>query len=129
MRRLQCNLAYLAATADRSHKPSSQIPAHPAIMSAPPPPPKPSTSSPVSPPTPKNEPKQTEAEAEERAGVIGDLYRRLQALFPGVDPKTEPVSQAARAQQQMQQLQQQKMQQNQMAQQGQAMQGQQGAGR
>src|ERR1700730_8974830 len=36
MRRLQANLAYLAAIADRSHKPSSQIPPHPAIISAPP---------------------------------------------------------------------------------------------
>ncbi|KAN0090059.1 hypothetical protein V8E51_018638 [Hyaloscypha variabilis] len=35
MRRLQSNLAYLAAIADRSHKPSSQILAHPAIMSSP----------------------------------------------------------------------------------------------
>merc|ERR1711977_736487 len=36
MRRLQANLAYLAAIADRSHKPDSQIPRHPATMTAPP---------------------------------------------------------------------------------------------
>ncbi|OAF61572.1 hypothetical protein VC83_02237 [Pseudogymnoascus destructans] len=35
MRRIQYNLAYLAAIADRSHKPSSQIPPHPAVISAP----------------------------------------------------------------------------------------------
>ncbi|KAI9811075.1 MAG: hypothetical protein M1827_005657 [Pycnora praestabilis] len=36
MRRLQANLAYLAAIADRSHKPASAIPPSPAILDAPP---------------------------------------------------------------------------------------------
>ncbi|KAH6666421.1 hypothetical protein B0J14DRAFT_202544 [Halenospora varia] len=65
MRRLQSNLAYLAAIADRSHKPSSQIPSHPAIMTAP--------------PSHRN-----------RLETLKDQYKRLQALFPGVDPKKEP---------------------------------------
>ncbi len=116
MRRLQCNLAYLAAIADRSHKPSSQIPAHPAIMFAPPPSQKPSgqqTPSVSSPTTKKEDSSSTsedkkpdqdvkrpeEMEAE-RALAVGDLYKKLQALFPGVDPKKEPP--VARNQQQIQ---------------------------
>ncbi|KAN0104835.1 hypothetical protein V8E51_010580 [Hyaloscypha variabilis] len=114
MRRLQCNLAYLAAIADRSHKPSSQIPAHPAIMFAPPPSQKPSgqhTPSSISSPTTKKEDssedkkpdqdvKRPEEMEAERALAVGDLYKKLQALFPGVDPKKEPP--VARNQQQMQ---------------------------
>jgi hypothetical protein len=121
MRRLQANLAYLAAIADRSHKPSSQIPPHPASISAPP-------LSPLPPKTqikqsPKTSPNQnpnikTEStassetangatngtpidldaagpeEAEDRLETIKALYVRLQALFPGVDPKKEPPIQA-----------------------------------
>ena len=124
MRRLQCNLAYLAAIADRSHKPSSQIPAHPAIISAPPRFQKSSqhgqtTPSTSSPPTKKEDPsgstsdekkpeqdKKPEEMEEERALALGDLYKKLQALFPGVDPKKEPP--VARTQQQQQQMQAQK---------------------
>jgi hypothetical protein len=121
MRRLQANLAYLAAIADRSHKPSSQIPPHPAIISAPP-------LSPLSPKfsmkqSPKASPNQNanikvestsssetangaangtlvdldaggSEETEARAETIKALYTRLQALFPGVDPKKEPPIQA-----------------------------------
>lgn len=120
MRRLQANLAYLAAIADRSHKPSSQIPPHPTIISAPP-------LSPLPPKTqikqsPKASPNQnpnikTEStpssetangatndslidldagseETEDRLETIKALYARLQALFPGVDPKKEPPIQA-----------------------------------
>jgi hypothetical protein len=125
MRRLQCNLAYLAAIADRSHKPSSQIPAHPAIISAPPPSQKPAqagqtTPSTSSPTTKKedsssstSEDRKPEADAkkpeemeEERALSLGDLYKKLQALFPGVDPKKEPpLNSAARNQAQQQQMQ------------------------
>jgi hypothetical protein len=121
MRRLQANLAYLAAIADRSHKPSSQIPPHPAIISAPPLsplPPKPQIKQ-----SPKASPNQnpnikTEStpssgtpngatngapidhdatgseETEDRLETIKALYVRLQALFPGVDPKKEPPIQA-----------------------------------
>ncbi|KAI9674185.1 MAG: hypothetical protein M1817_002003 [Caeruleum heppii] len=55
MRRLQANLAYLAAIADRSHKPASHIPPAPAIMSP-----------------PENRP------------ALAELYKKLAALFPGV---------------------------------------------
>ncbi|KAF4610364.1 hypothetical protein G7Y89_g15756 [Cudoniella acicularis] len=99
MRRLQSNLAYLAAIADRSHKPSSQIPAHPAIMTAPPLTPKPSN--PTTSSSPKAEPKKEETEEkkpeeaeEDRLEILKDQYKRLQELFPGVDPKKEPTMQA-----------------------------------
>ncbi|KAE8447781.1 hypothetical protein EG329_010175 [Mollisiaceae sp. DMI_Dod_QoI] len=109
MRRLQSNLAYLAAIADRSHKPSSQIPPHPAIMSAPPLSPRPSTNSTSS---PKSDAKKEESEdkkiediQEDQSEILKDLYKKLQALFPGVDPKKEPqvpAANAARAQAQQQ---------------------------
>lgn len=108
MRRLQSNLAYLAAIADRSHKPSSQIPAHPAIMTAPSITTKPFASIPVPPApaaaggSPGNEAKKEEADElkpedhnEDRAEGLRDLYKRLQDLFPGVDFKKEPQMPAA----------------------------------
>jgi hypothetical protein len=121
MRRLQSNLTYLAAIADRAHKPSSQIPAHPAIMSAPP------MALYLNPAgdTPKtdadsSEAKKDESEAqrdakeeakglggetrEERIETLKDQYRRLQALFPDADPKKDPpiqrISEASRQQMQ-----------------------------
>jgi hypothetical protein len=123
MRRLQCNLAYLAAIADRSHKPSSQIPPHPAIMSAPPLTPKskasPSTSKPdasTSSPSAGDNMKKEEEEAnrdreeqkapveseEERIETLKEQYKRLQGLFPGVDPKKDDrrVNDATRQQMQ-----------------------------
>jgi hypothetical protein len=122
MRRLQCNLAYLAAIADRSHKPSSQIPPHPAIMSAPPLTPKskasPSTSKPdasTSSPSAGDNVKKEEEEAnskeetkapveseEERIETLKEQYKRLQGLFPGVDPKKDDrrVNDATRQQMQ-----------------------------
>ncbi|KAL3421077.1 hypothetical protein PVAG01_07522 [Phlyctema vagabunda] len=99
MRRLQCNLAYLAAIADRSHKPSSQIPPHPGIMSAPPTrkPNSPSTGSPVN-----ADVKSDHGEGdEERDTTLKELYERLQALFPGVDPKKDPQAQAVKKTQQV----------------------------
>lgn len=107
MRRLQANLTYLAAIADRSHKPSSQIPPHPAIISAPQLSPLPSkTKSPKSSPKQNSNiksestasPKTTNGlidadgseEPEDRGLTIKNLYAQLQALFPGVDPKKEP---------------------------------------
>ncbi|KAF8863153.1 hypothetical protein BDZ45DRAFT_670461 [Acephala macrosclerotiorum] len=111
MRRLQSNLAYLAAIADRSHKPSSQIPPHPAIMSAPPLSPKVPLMNATA--SPKSETKKEESEdkkledqPQDQAALLNDLYSKLQALFPGVDPKKEPpipaANQAARAQAQQQ---------------------------
>ena len=107
MRRLQANLTYLAAIADRSHKPSSQIPPHPAIISAPQLSPlrskiKSPKSSPKQNPNIKSEstasPKTSNGlidaggseEPEDRGLTIKTLYTKLQALFPGVDPKKEP---------------------------------------
>ncbi|KAG0649303.1 hypothetical protein D0Z07_4433 [Hyphodiscus hymeniophilus] len=107
MRRLQGNLAYLAAIADRSHKPSSQIPAHPAVMSAPPLGPR-SKKDPVSSPSIETKignvdedkkPENTESpeDSENRAETLKDQYKRLQALFPGVDPKHDTQAQSANA--------------------------------
>jgi hypothetical protein len=111
MRRLQSNLAYLAAIADRSHKPSSQVPSHPTIISAPPLPtiiPKHTKPTNLSDQNTKDVDsaslkvegdgghtngvvKYEEGESpEERAQTLRTLYARLQALFPGVDPKKEP---------------------------------------
>lgn len=121
MRRLQANLAYLAAIADRSHKPSSQIPPHPAIISAPPlsplPPKTQTKQSPKTSPNQNNNAKNDQAqssenvdgatnsathstdiysweETEDRLETLKTLYARLQTLFPGVDPKKEPPIQA-----------------------------------
>lgn len=88
MRRLQGNLSYLAALADR--KGNVHVPAHPAYIA---PPPwnlsiklrKPATAPPQS--DAKLDPT---ADREERVKYISELYSKLQALFPGVDPKTEP---------------------------------------
>lgn len=112
MRRLQSNLAYLAAIADRSHKPSSQIPPHPAIMSAPALSPKaPTTNTNAS---PKIETKKEDSEdnkkledpPEDQSETLKELYKKLQALFPGADPKKETPfpggNQVARAQAQQQ---------------------------
>lgn len=111
MRRIQYNLAYLAAIADRSHKPSSQIPPHPAVISAPAlsPLPKPPTSSPSSPngAVKLGTDGAADIEGEDRAETLKKQYRRLQELFPGVDPKKEPVVQPAQAAQKQQQQQQQ----------------------
>lgn len=64
MRRLQCNLAYLASIADRSHKPASAIPAMPAIMDPPP-------------PVPGN------TIGEEGMRGLGRMYEELRGLYRG----------------------------------------------
>lgn len=97
MRRLQGNLSFLAALADR--KGNVHVPPHPAYLA---PPPwnlsiklrKPATAPPQS--DAKLDPI---ADREERVKYISELYLKLQALFPGVDPKTEPPLQAPRPQQ------------------------------
>lgn len=63
MRRLQANLAYLAAIADRAHKPASHIPPAPAIMAPP-----------------------------EAFPTLAELYKKLAALFPGVSTAPRPFS-------------------------------------
>ena len=68
MRRLQANLAYLAAIADRAHKPASHIPAAPAIMVAP-----------------------------EKMPALAETYKKLGALFPDVQPGSKPSQGAMKA--------------------------------
>ncbi|KAK1447683.1 hypothetical protein CMEL01_09522 [Colletotrichum melonis] len=93
MRRLQANLAYLAALADR--KGNVQVPPSPAYLSSPPlnmalkirnstPPGD----------IPENNPDPM-TDREERSKYLSELYRKLQALFPNADPKKEPPFQAA----------------------------------
>lgn len=89
MRRLQGNLSYMAALADR--KPDVKVPPCPPYLSAPPlsmalklramPIGAENSSVPVDPVT----------DREERNKSIQDLYRRLQAVFPEHDPKNEPA--------------------------------------
>lgn len=88
MRRLQANLSFMAAMADR--KPDAKVPPCPAFLSAPPlnltlrPRAQPSsaegTDTKVDPST----------DREQRDKSIKELYARLQAVFPGFDPKKEP---------------------------------------
>lgn len=89
MRRLQANLSYMAALADR--KPDVKVPPCPAYLS----------------PPPLNlslrlraQPigaegldgvVDTVADRAERDRIIKELYRHLQALFPGFDPRKEPA--------------------------------------
>lgn len=121
MRRLQSNLAYLAAIADRAHKPSSQIPPHPAIMSAPPlvlhlNPAADTLKTDADSSKAKGEAGETQKEGkekpkglggetrEERIEMLKEQYKRLQALFPDADPKKDPpiqrISEASRQQMQ-----------------------------
>jgi len=98
MRRLQANLAYLAAIADRSHKPSSQIPTHPAIMVAPPLVPKPQPTSAINSPSAdlkkdESEEKDVVEDREARVETLKAQYKKLQELFPGVDPKKDSTAQ------------------------------------
>ena len=88
MRRLQGNLSYMAALADR--KPEVKAPPCPAFLS---PPPlnlrlklRPQALGDGS--ENKTDPA---ADREERERSIKDLYQRLQAVFPGFDPKQEPA--------------------------------------
>ncbi|EPQ64759.1 Bgt-4277 [Blumeria graminis f. sp. tritici] len=93
MRRLQANLAYLAARTDRS-KSSNQLPTHPQIMSAP------TLTSSNNPPvqglnpshTPetKRENEDTEADVD-RLETLKEYYKSLQALFPSVDPRKDSL--------------------------------------
>lgn len=117
MRRLQSNLAYLAAIADRSHKPSSQIPPHPAIMTAPSitskPPlkfPFPDESETKEEDSGEKKKEKEEEPDEDRVEVLKDQYKRLQDLFPGVDFKKDAQMAAARQQASQKQADQQKMQ-------------------
>lgn len=89
MRRLQANLSYMAALADR--KPEVKAPPCPAYLSAPPfnaniklrtqPMVQDGSENKIDPVT----------DREERIQSIKELYHRLQAVFPGFDPKKEPA--------------------------------------
>jgi len=83
MRRLQSNLAYLAAIADRSHKPSSQIPPHPQIMLAP------AFTARVKADEEKDNKSDGIESNHERIDLINKQYTRLQELFPGADLQKE----------------------------------------
>lgn len=89
MRRLQSNLSYMAAMADK--KPDVKVPPYPANLSAPP------LNltlrlrlSPIGPEGPDTSIDPL-ADRQERDKAMKDLYRRLQDLFPGFDLKKEPT--------------------------------------
>lgn len=89
MRRLQNNLQFMAAMADR--KPNSNVTPCPAYLSAPP------LNMALklrAQPLGGDNPEETidlVADREERDRSMKDLYRRLQAVYPGFDPKLEPA--------------------------------------
>ncbi|KAK5660480.1 hypothetical protein OQA88_13028 [Cercophora sp. LCS_1] len=86
MRRLHTNLSYLAALADKK---TAQAPACPMLM-----PPtltmKLKLRVPSQPDEKGEKPPDPSVDREERDHIIKDLYRKLQALFPGIDPRKEP---------------------------------------
>ncbi|KAG5951820.1 hypothetical protein E4U57_006607 [Claviceps arundinis] len=89
MRRLQGNLSYMAALADR--KPEVKAPPCPAYLSAPPL----NLSLKMRAPSVALEGRDPNldpvADRKERDQALKDLYSKLQALFPGFDPKKEPI--------------------------------------
>ena len=90
MRRLQTNLSYMAALADR--KPEVKVPPCPAYLSAPPLNLALKLRAPaVGGPEGSENNIDPVADREERNNSIKDLYSRLQAAFPGFDPKKEPA--------------------------------------
>jgi hypothetical protein len=91
MRRLQGNLTYMAALADRKGGQVPECPAH--LM---PPPLNLSIKMKASPAMQGESPeKQVDpnVDREERDKLLKDLYKQLQALFPGIDPRKEPAYQ------------------------------------
>ncbi|CAJ0549112.1 Ff.00g027250.m01.CDS01 [Fusarium sp. VM40] len=90
MRRLQGNLSYMAALADR--KPEVKVPPCPTYLSAPPL----HLSAKLRAPAlggPEGSENNIDpvTDREERNNSIRDLYSRLQAAFPGFDPSKEPA--------------------------------------
>lgn len=93
MRRLQANLTYMFALADRKGKPQMQSPA---FLTPPPlnlqirlklPP--------ANPEDPVERPADPIADRAERDQLMRNLYKKLQSLYPGLDPKKEPTTQPA----------------------------------
>ncbi|KAF4467885.1 CYC8-general repressor of transcription [Fusarium albosuccineum] len=89
MRRLQANLSYMAALADR--KPEVKVPPCPAYLSAPPLNLSLKLRAPAVGPDGSENKIDPVSDREERDKSIKDLYSRLQAAFPGFDPKKEPA--------------------------------------
>ncbi|KAJ8125687.1 hypothetical protein O1611_g7952 [Lasiodiplodia mahajangana] len=89
MRRLQTNLAYLAGLADGERKPTRPSQPYPAYLK---PPPLDTSIKLRQVQTQDGEEAKTDIiDREETAKYIGELYRRLQALFPDIDPNKEPT--------------------------------------
>ncbi|KAF1737179.1 hypothetical protein CRV24_002795 [Beauveria bassiana] len=90
MRRLQANLSYMAAQADR--KTETKGPPYPTFMTAPPL--NLSLRPRAQPMVPDGSDAKIDpaADREERDKAIKDLYRRLQAAYPGVDFKKESAA-------------------------------------
>ena len=89
MRRLQTNLAYLAALADK--KGSTQLPPCPAYLKAPPLHTKIKLRAMQGPDG--TEGKAEPSDRDETAKYITELYLKLQGLYPDVDPNKEPTFQ------------------------------------
>jgi hypothetical protein len=88
MRRLQANLGYLAVLADKERKLTQPSPPYPVYLKAPPL----NTSiklRQVQAPD-GSEVKTDVSDREDTAAYIGELYKKLQALFPDIDPNAEP---------------------------------------
>lgn len=88
MRRLQTNLAYLAGMADKERKPTQPSQPYPAFLK--PPPLNTSIKLRLAPAQEGGEAPIDIVDRDETVKYIGELYRRLQALFPDVDPNKEP---------------------------------------
>lgn len=97
---MQANLSYLAALADR--KGTVQTPQHPAYMT--PPPLNLTVKVRAQPPGADASDGNTDpmVDREERFKYLGELYGKLQALFPGVDLKGPQPSNAQQRHQQQQ---------------------------
>lgn len=88
MRRLQTNLSYLAGLADKERKPTQLSHPYPPFLK--PPPLNTSIKLRQVQAEDGNEAKTDILDREETAKYIGELYTRLQALFPDIDPNKEP---------------------------------------
>lgn len=97
MKRLQANLTYMAAVADR--KPETKVPPCPAYLT---PPPLNLTlrlrSKPIGADGAERQVDPT-VDREQRDKTIKELYQKLQAAYPNVDPKKEPTFRAPSGQQ------------------------------
>ncbi|KAJ9138816.1 cyc8-general repressor of transcription [Pleurostoma richardsiae] len=98
LRRLQANLSYLALLADKKNP--VQVPPCPAYLSPPPLNLSIKLKGQIPGLDPNSEKTDPSADREGRDRYIKDLYKKLQALFPGIDPRKEPAypppNQAAR---------------------------------